>query len=43
MEISGSNIKKFLKFQETEHFYTKETETPKKKLIFSQRRAVLIF
>ena len=35
MEISNSNIKTFLIFQ--------ETETPKKLLIFSRKKAFLIF
>ena len=35
MELSCSNIKKFLMFQ--------ETETPKKFLIFCQKKAFLIF
>ena len=35
MELSNSNIKKFLIFQ--------ETETPKKLLILSQEKAFLIF
>ena len=36
MELSGSNIKKFLIFQETELFYISGNVNPKKLLIFQE-------
>ena len=44
MELSNSNIKKFLIFSQKKAFLIfQETENPKKFLIFSQKKAVLIF
>ena len=44
MELSSSNIKKFLIFSQKKAFLIfQETETPKKFLIFSQKKAVLTF